>query len=165
MRDSGTEQENPQTRLKVYVWIPRFILSLCSSLFFILMLLRGCGGGGGCWTASFKKWFLYVLIAPRLISQHGRTSSKEGAVCLCVLSASPNRLLAALRSHIAITKAGKHTFCIIKWLEEGHFLENVQEQFLRDKCEVKCCSRDESVNLQGNCLECSASSPFHYSMN
>lgn len=55
--------------------------------------------------------------------------------------------------------------CIIKWLEEGHFLENVQEQFLRDKCEVKCCSRDESVNLQGNCLECSASNLFHYSMN
>lgn len=105
------------------------------------------------------------FFAPRLISQHGRTSSKEGAVCLCVLSASPNRLLAALRSHIAITKAGKHAFCIIKWLEEGHFLENVQEQFLRDKCEVKCCSRDESVNLQGNCLECSASNLFHYSLN
>lgn len=159
MRDySGTEQENPQTRLKVC-----YILSLCSSPFCFAAIERV--GGGGCWTASFKKWFLYVLIAPRLISQHGRTSSKEGAVCLCVLSASPNRLLAALRSHIAVTKAGKHAFCIIKWLEEGHFLENVQEQFLRDKCEVKCCSRDESVNLQGNCLECSASNPFHYSMN
>lgn len=139
------------------------LFCLCAVVFFYFDAVERVRRWRGVLNSQFKMISLRFNL--RLISQHGRTSSKEGAVCLCVLSASPNRLLAALRSHIAITKAGKHTFCIIKWLEEGHFLENVQEQFLRDKCEVKCCSRDESVNLQGNCLECSASNPFHYSMN
>lgn len=140
------------------------LFCLCAVVFFYFDAVERVRRWRGVLNSQFQK-MISLRFNLRLISQHGRTSSKEGAVCLCVLSASPNRLLAALRSHIAITKAGKHTFCIIKWLEEGHFLENVQEQFLRDKCEVKCCSRDESVNLQGNCLECSASNPFHYSMN
>lgn len=140
------------------------LFCLCAVVFFYFDAVERVRRWRGVLNSQFQK-VISLRFNLRLISQHGRTSSKEGAVCLCVLSASPNRLLAALRSHIAITKAGKHTFCIIKWLEEGHFLENVQEQFLRDKCEVKCCSRDESVNLQGNCLECSASNPFHYSMN
>lgn len=80
------------------------IFCLCAVVFFVLLLLRGWGGGGGVEQPVSKSNFFIssrvflFLIGPRLISQHGRSSSKEGAVCLCVLSASPNRLLAALRS-------------------------------------------------------------------